>query len=302
VGVPRKSPMCENGWDRDKTQQFAMLGKGTYDNKEVDMYNISSVGVKDMDLGCDLVLPVCSKKSSCELDRHRRSAEEKHEDCHDVEVCEPWPKFFQLPVLMLMLITLLNDGTLIAIGYDRVIASKTPERWNLRFVFTVSSVLGAVACGSSLLLLWAALDSNNPEGTFAGMGLPPLEYGQVITAIYLKVSISDFLTLFSARTQDDFFFKSMPGPILLGAASVSLIISTFLATFWPESVVDHLPVKGLGLGHSLMPLWVWIYCIIWWFIQDVAKVGTMFLLKYYKLFIPKVLDPQDWAVVGANRV
>jgi hypothetical protein len=29
-----------------------------------------------------------------------------------------WPVFFSLPVLMLMLITLLNDGTLIAIGYD----------------------------------------------------------------------------------------------------------------------------------------------------------------------------------------
>eukprot|EP01116_Phalansterium_solitarium_P007555 TRINITY_DN202_c0_g1_i4.p1 TRINITY_DN202_c0_g1~~TRINITY_DN202_c0_g1_i4.p1 ORF type:complete len:804 (+),score=375.80 TRINITY_DN202_c0_g1_i4:102-2513(+) len=31
---------------------------------------------------------------------------------------ERWPVFFQLPVLLLMLITLLNDGTLITIGYD----------------------------------------------------------------------------------------------------------------------------------------------------------------------------------------
>ena len=37
-----------------------------------------------------------------------------------------WPSFFQLPVLMLMLITLLNDGTLISIGYDRVIPSPRP--------------------------------------------------------------------------------------------------------------------------------------------------------------------------------
>ena len=29
-----------------------------------------------------------------------------------------WPDFFHMPVLMLMLITLLNDGTLIAIGYE----------------------------------------------------------------------------------------------------------------------------------------------------------------------------------------
>jgi hypothetical protein len=29
-----------------------------------------------------------------------------------------------------------------------------------------------------------------------------------------------------------------------------------------------LPVMGLALGdYTLMPLWIWIYCLIWWFIQ-----------------------------------
>ena len=48
-----------------------------------------------------------------------------------------WPPFFKLPVLMLMLITLLNDGTLISIGYDNVKPSKYPNVWNLRVLFTV---------------------------------------------------------------------------------------------------------------------------------------------------------------------
>jgi hypothetical protein len=51
---------------------------------------------------------------------------------------EVWPKFFQLPVLMLMLITLLNDGTLITIGYDYVIPSSRPEKWNLRVSYRIS--------------------------------------------------------------------------------------------------------------------------------------------------------------------
>merc|ERR1711871_1897632 len=42
-----------------------------------------------------------------------------------------WPEYFHMPVLMLMLITLLNDGTLIAIGYDNVIPTKDPCVWNL---------------------------------------------------------------------------------------------------------------------------------------------------------------------------
>jgi len=37
-----------------------------------------------------------------------------------------------------MLITLLNDGTLIAIGYDHVNPSPYPETWNLPVRFLVS--------------------------------------------------------------------------------------------------------------------------------------------------------------------
>lgn len=44
---------------------------------------------------------------------------------------EQWPAFFKMPVLMLMLITLLNDGTLISIGYDNVTPGHMPEKWNL---------------------------------------------------------------------------------------------------------------------------------------------------------------------------
>ena len=98
-----------------------------------------------------------------------------------------WPDFFQLPVLMLMLITLLNDGTLISIGYDTVNPSAIPEQWNLPVLLITSCVHGAVACSSSLLLLWGGLDSNNPDGLFAGVGIPPLEYGKIVTMIYLKV-------------------------------------------------------------------------------------------------------------------
>jgi hypothetical protein len=46
--------------------------------------------------------------------------------------CPECPSFFQLPVLLLMLITLLNDGTLISIGYDNVTPSNRPEKWNLK--------------------------------------------------------------------------------------------------------------------------------------------------------------------------
>jgi hypothetical protein len=40
---------------------------------------------------------------------------------------------------MLMLITLLNDGTLISIGYDNVKASPMPLSWNLPALYTIAA-------------------------------------------------------------------------------------------------------------------------------------------------------------------
>lgn len=92
-----------------------------------------------------------------------------------------------------------NDGTLITVGYDHVKPSHYPEKWNLPALFAVSIVLGMVACGSSLLLLWAALDSWNPDGLFAKMGLPGMTYGKLTTLIYLKVG-QGFLRCFVLHT------------------------------------------------------------------------------------------------------
>jgi len=72
---------------------------------------------------------------------------------------EEWPEFFSLPVIFLMIITVINDGTLISIGYDYAVPSKYPERWVLPVLFIISISLGAIACLSSLILLYFCLTS-----------------------------------------------------------------------------------------------------------------------------------------------
>jgi len=84
-------------------------------------------------------------------------------------------------------------------------------------------------------LLWWCLDSWTPSGVFQTIGIGGLSYGQITTAIYLKVSVSDFLTLFSSRGGPDWFWQTRPANILLGAAGLSLSISTVLACAWPAS-------------------------------------------------------------------
>lgn len=196
-----------------------------------------------------------------------------------------WPTFFHMPVCMLMLITLLNDGTLIAIGYDNVVPQDTPAVWNLRVLFTVGIVLAGVACCSSLLLLKLSLESWQDNSFYQLIGLGGMSYGQITTSIFLKVAVSDFLTLFSARAGESWFWSSSPAPILLAAGAFALGCSTLLACYWPLSRPDGIPTLGLELRPPhMLPLFIWVYCIAWWYVQDAAKVGTFFLLKRFNVF------------------
>merc|ERR1719161_3223057 len=151
---------------------------------------------------------------------------------------QEWPLFFHMPVLMLMLITLLNDGTLITIGYDKAVAPKTPPRWNMPFLFSMAFVQSFVAMISSVNLLYILLHSWEPNSLMRQLGLGGISYGKITSSIYLKVSVSDFLTLFSARAGGDWFFMVPAAPILLVGAMIALSCSTSAAMFWPKSYPD----------------------------------------------------------------
>ncbi|KPA78643.1 putative mitochondrial P-type H -ATPase, putative (H1A-1) [Leptomonas pyrrhocoris] len=205
---------------------------------------------------------------------------------------DPEFQFFHLPVLMFMLITLLNDGCLMTIGYDHVVPSERPQKWNLPVVFVSASILSAVACGSSLMLLWVGLEGYSPDfyydSWFRHMGLAQLPQGKLVTLMYLKISISDFLTLFSSRTGGNFFFYMTPSPILFCGAIISLLVSTMAAAFWHKTRPDEVLTEGLAWGDTnaekLLPLWVWIYCIVWWLVQDIVKVIAHIFMDWIDLF------------------
>merc|ERR1712100_114334 len=165
---------------------------------------------------------------------------------------QEWPPFFHMPVLMLMLITLLNDGTLITIGYDYAVAPKTPPTWNLPFLFSMAFVQAFVAMISSINLLYILLHSWDEGSMMRQLGLGGISYGKVTSSIYLKVSVSDFLTLFSARAGGDWFFMVKPARILLCGAMIAILCSTMCANFWPKSYPDGIQTEGLDVSPPYM--------------------------------------------------
>ena len=180
------------------------------------------------------------------------------------------PSYFKLPVIALVLITILNDGTIITIAYDNVVPGSEPEKWHLRRVYLESALLGGVACVSSLVLLWIAMNSNGDMDAFRDwFHLEPLNYNQVKCLMYLKISLSDFLTVFAARTQG-WFFSRRPGYALLSAFIVATATSSVLSITWPGNTGDEKDIME-AISYKHMGI-VWLYCIIWFFIQDICKM------------------------------
>jgi H+-transporting ATPase len=210
---------------------------------------------------------------------------------------------FVLPVISLVVITILNDGTIITIAHDKVIPANSPQRWDLWEVVVVATVLGLVACLGSMLLLVFALQSNYYQYDLAGgtksffggllgeVDTGYVTWGQAQTIMYLKVSISDFLTVFAARTRG-FFWERRPGYALACAFVFATGCSTLLSVFWPISFNDISINTAYEFGGAriLMArldsnptaiITVWVYCILWFFVQDALKVLTYYVIENY---------------------
>merc|ERR1711871_719965 len=196
-----------------------------------------------------------------------------------------WPPFFHMPVLMLMLITLLNDGTLITIGYDYAVAPKTPPKWNLPFLFSMAFVQAFVAMISSVNLLHILLHSWDENSLMRQLGLGGISYGKITSSVYLKVAVSDFLTLFSARAGGDWFFMVKPAPVLLYGAMFAVSCSTCFAMFWPKSYPDGIQTEGLEESPPyLLQVFVWSWSLSWWLAEDAAKVFCRWIVHKYNIF------------------
>jgi H+-transporting ATPase len=77
----------------------------------------------------------------------------------------------------------------------------------------------------------------------------------------------------SARTGEEFVFRVAPAQILLWGGVMALGLSSILSLFWPQSVLDGIETEGLHKDLGLF-FFTWIYCLLFWFIQDLLKVAV----------------------------
>lgn len=187
---------------------------------------------------------------------------------------------FTLPVLAIVIITILNDVSIITIARDKVIPATSPQGWDLPQMSVIASIIGLVATISSLILLIAGLNAadgfDNTYSKLFGESATVftvekhfLQYDTLIMLLYLKISVSDFLTVFAARTKW-FFWERRPGYALFAAFILATTVSSSIAGAGtiPDKTFRMLPISGKAVGL------VWAYNLVFFLFQDVVKISA----------------------------
>ena len=167
-------------------------------------------------------------------------------------------RIYPITPVMLILLALLNDLPILAIAYDNVKVPKKPNRWDMRLILTLSTILGTLGLISSFIVLWLCI-------TYLKLSLPMIQ-----TFVFLKLAVAGHLTIFVTRT-DGPFWSIKPGKWLLNSAIITKLIATIIT--W----------VGLGLVAPISPeliAIVWIYAFTWFFMADQLKIAVYKSYKY----------------------
>eukprot|EP01103_Thecamoeba_quadrilineata_P009773 TRINITY_DN197_c0_g1_i1.p1 TRINITY_DN197_c0_g1~~TRINITY_DN197_c0_g1_i1.p1 ORF type:complete len:887 (-),score=180.23 TRINITY_DN197_c0_g1_i1:47-2707(-) len=181
---------------------------------------------------------------------------------------------FEFPTLLIVILAILNDGTIITISKDRVRPSPSPDQWKLHIVFVRSIIMGAYMCLSTMILFIIAHDTE----LWTLVGLDQLSDNELRGMVYLHVSISGSAVIFVTRSQR-LSYMERPGFLLAVAFIFSQTAATLIGIFgflgYPHNGTADF--EGCGWGYALL---VWIWAIIWYIPLDFIKLGIGFMFAH----------------------
>ena len=163
--------------------------------------------------------------------------------------------FFPVTAVMIVVLALLNDGSILSIAYDNVHYKNQPEAWNMRLVIGIATVLGVVGPIAAFGLF------------YLGDRLYHLNHAHLQTLMYLMLSVAGSMTIYLTRTRGP-FWSIRPARILVLAVTGAEVIATLLAVY-------GIFMTPIGWRWALV---VWGYAIIWFLITDRVKLAAYRIL------------------------
>ncbi|KAF3976074.1 hypothetical protein CMV_000719 [Castanea mollissima] len=178
---------------------------------------------------------------------------------------------FDFAPFMVLIIAILNDGTIMTISKDRVKPSPMPDSWKLKEIFATGIVLGGYLALMTVIFFWAMRDTTFFSDKFHVRSLRGNEE-EMMAALYLQVSIISQALIFVTRSRS-WSFIERPGLLLLGAFVIAQLIATFIAVYADWGFAR---IKGMGWGWAGV---IWLYSLVTYFPLDILKFAIRYILS-----------------------
>nr|GMC63326.1 plasma membrane ATPase 4 [Ipomoea batatas] len=182
---------------------------------------------------------------------------------------------YDFSAFMVLIIAILNDGTIMTISKDRVKPSPMPDSWKLQEIFATGVVLGGYLALMTVVFFWIMHDTD----FFSVRGNPIFLFilvrhndEQMMAALYLQVSTVSQALIFVTRSRS-WSFVERPGLLLVTAFVIAQLVATLIAVYanW-----GFARIQGCGWGWAGV---VWLYSIVFYVPLDLMKFAIRYILS-----------------------
>ncbi|XP_039804808.1 ATPase 6, plasma membrane-type-like [Panicum virgatum] len=170
---------------------------------------------------------------------------------------------FDFAPFMVLIIAILNDGTIMTISKDRVKPSPKPDSWKLNEIFATGIVLGTYMALVTALFFYLAHDTDFFTDVFGVTSIKEND-GELMSALYLQVSIISQALIFVTRSRS-WSFVERPGYLLLFAFFAAQLVATSIAVYadW-----EFCRIQGIGWAWAGA---IWMFSVVTYIPLDVLK-------------------------------
>ncbi|KAE8710472.1 ATPase 9, plasma membrane-type [Hibiscus syriacus] len=177
---------------------------------------------------------------------------------------------FDFSPFMVLIIAILNDGTIMTISKDRVKPSPKPDSWKLDEIFATGIVLGTYMAIVTVFFFWLVHDTDFFTKTF---GVKPIKDSQaaLTSALYLQVSSVSQALIFVTRSRS-WSFVECPCLLLIIAFILAQLVATLITVY---ATWEFARMQGIGWEWAGA---IWVFTVVTYIPLDILKFITRYAL------------------------
>ncbi|CAN1134693.1 ATPase 7, plasma membrane-type [Linum perenne] len=179
---------------------------------------------------------------------------------------------FDFPPFMVLVIAILNDGTIMTISKDRVKPSPIPDSWKLSEIFATGIVLGGYMALMTVVFFWLAYETNFFSVNKRNKAVANQLNEQLASAVYLQISTISQALIFVTRSRG-WSFQERPGFLLVFAFLIAQLIATVISA---EANWEFAGIRSIGWGWTGA---IWVFNIVTYLLLDPIKFIVMYALS-----------------------